>query len=103
MEIPQVDTMPYRKGANAIFINNDGEMLIVQKTSYGQDQWDLPGGGLEDNESAEDGVTRELTEELGVSNFEIVEKSQYINRFEWPMDVIERGFEKRNKWYRGQE
>lgn len=103
MNAPPIETMPYRKGANALLFNNEGEVFIVQKTSYNDNEWDLPGGGLEDNETAEEGVLRELLEELGTSKFKVLYEGKNPYRFEWPQDVIERGFSKRNKWYRGQE
>jgi len=103
MTMPPISTMQYRKGANAFLINTLNEILIIQKCSYNDNEWDLPGGGLESNESPKEGLTRELNEELGDINFDIVSQSQYINKFEWSEDVIKRGFGKRNKWYRGQE
>lgn len=41
-------------------------MLIQQKNKYGDLYWWLPGGGLEGNESPEEGINRELIEELGI-------------------------------------
>lgn len=41
-------------------------LLIQHKNIYGKLYWWLPGGGLEDNESTEDGINRELREELGI-------------------------------------
>lgn len=103
MNTPPVNEMPYRKAAVAIFLNSQDEILIVQKTAYSDKEWDLPGGGIEEGETPEEGIARELEEELGTKNFQIISKSSIINRFEWPPHVIDRGFLKRNKWYRGQE
>ncbi len=103
MSMPSISEMPYRMGANAFLINSSNEILIVQKCSYKDNEWDLPGGGFENDESPTEGITRELKEELGDINFEIISQSQYINRYEWSEDNIISGFAKRNKWYRGQE
>lgn len=46
--------------------NEEFILLIQQKNKYGELYWWLPGGGLEGNESPEEGLNRELIEELGI-------------------------------------
>ena len=60
---------PYRKGVNAVVVDSNNNFLIVQKQAYGDNQWDFPGGGLDDDETLEIGILRELKEELGTDNF----------------------------------
>ncbi len=45
-------------------------MLVVKE---GQDFWSLPGGGLEHGESAQDCLTREIQEEIGLNDAQIHE------------------------------
>jgi len=91
---------PYRKGANAVVVDSNNLFLIVQKQNYGDNQWDFPGGGLEDDEDLSSGILRELREELGSSDFEIIRISPYRDVFEWPKESQERGFAKHGKWWR---
>ncbi len=49
----------------ALIKNNEGQILLVKENS---DKWDLPGGGLDHDEEPEDGIKRELLEEIGVSS-----------------------------------
>ena len=58
----------YRVAVKALIKNDKGEVLLVKEKS---DKWDLPGGGLDHNEEPEDGIKRELLEELGVSDVTI--------------------------------
>src|SRR3989339_2148831 len=95
--------LPYRKGASAVVIDSNNLFLIVQKQSYGDNQWEFLGGGLEENEEPSTGILRELSEELGSSDFEIIKISPYRDTFEWPKEAQERGFAKHGKWWRGQE
>ncbi|MZQ81318.1 NUDIX domain-containing protein [Paenibacillus sp. 5J-6] len=57
--------MPKLIGAAAIILNSEGDVLLV-KHSYGKNNWDLPGGKGEENESAEETATREVHEEVGI-------------------------------------
>jgi len=94
--------LPYRQGANAFVISGE-KFLIVQKKNYEENQWDVPGGGLNDGETAEEGILRELEEELGTNKFKILGKSNVINRYEWPKINQEASYKKHVIRYGGQE
>ncbi len=55
----------YRISLKALIRNEKGEVLVVKET--GRDWWDLPGGGLDHGESFEQGLARELNEEVSLS------------------------------------
>jgi len=52
-------------GAGVIIRNSKNEILIV-KPSYHDRGWLMPGGSVEENESLQDGATREVLEEVGI-------------------------------------
>ncbi|MDR7856766.1 NUDIX hydrolase [Tissierella sp.] len=53
---------------SALILDKDREflLLIQQKNKHGDLYWWIPGGGLEENETEEEGIRRELIEELGI-------------------------------------
>ncbi|SDO75694.1 ADP-ribose pyrophosphatase YjhB, NUDIX family [Paenibacillus sp. yr247] len=57
--------MPKLIGAAAVILDSEGSVLLV-KHSYGKNNWDLPGGKAEENESAEETAKREVLEEVGL-------------------------------------
>lgn len=65
----------YRVSTKAVIVK-DGKLLFVKE---GTDFWDLPGGGLEHNETTLEGLAREVQEELGVN----VKTSSNLPIFVW--------------------
>ncbi len=52
------------KAVKAVISNDKEEILLLQRSSH--NNWDLPGGLLEDGEDEKDALKREILEELGV-------------------------------------
>ncbi|MDU0200884.1 NUDIX hydrolase [Paenibacillus sp. MAH-36] len=57
--------MPKLIGAAAVILDSEGKVLLV-KHSYGKNNWDLPGGKAEEDESAQETAKREVHEEVGL-------------------------------------
>ena len=57
---------PYYRVSVKAKINFNGKTLLVREDGK---KWDLPGGGIEHYETRDEALKRELTEEIGVSDF----------------------------------
>jgi len=57
-----------RDSAKAIIIDEEGKVLIVRinEEMGGAGMWDIPGGGIEKGETAEQALKREVFEETGL-------------------------------------
>lgn len=60
-----------RRAARALLLTPDAFVLLARYDFGGRIVWALPGGGLDDDESVETGLRRELAEELGLTKFEL--------------------------------
>ena len=58
--------VPIPLGSSSVIVDPAGQLLLVHHT-YGERNWEVPGGILEQNESAEAAALREAREETGVT------------------------------------
>jgi len=90
------DSLGYRDKSLGIVIDKNKNFLLVQLHSYGKNDWNFPGGGIEDGETPEEALLRELSEELGSNKFKIVAKSKKQIEYDWPDFIIVKDIKKRN-------
>ena len=61
-----------REAVRGIIVDDDDRVLLVKYVfPSGAERWGTPGGGLDPGETHEDGLRRELFEELGLRDVEI--------------------------------
>ena len=61
-------SIPHKKIGVGVISNDRGEILIDRRLELGEmgGLWEFPGGKIEDGETVEDCVKREIQEELGI-------------------------------------
>lgn len=62
---------PYRRGVIAVFTNSAGEVLVGKRFGSAA-AWQFPQGGLDQGETPEAALRREVWEEIGCQSFIIV-------------------------------
>ena len=55
----------YRKGVGVFLINTDNKLWVGQRLDHKNDYWQMPQGGIDNKESPEKAMKRELMEETG--------------------------------------
>src|SRR5258708_40166472 len=97
-----INELPYRKGAIGIITDSENNFLVVQMVDYRKNDWRFPGGGVEIGEKEEETILRELKEELGTNQFEILKRSGNIIKYDWPEHIMINQIKNKNRYFRGQ-
>ena len=59
-------SLPYRPAAAVMLLNADNRVFVAQRIDSSLDAWQMPQGGLDPGEDAQNGALRELEEETGI-------------------------------------
>ena len=80
----------YQVGVKALVTDSEGKILLIKAAKGFHDaHWDLPGGRIEDNQTPEEALKREIEEEIGVKSVEnITFHSGCISNFEMHFDEL---------------
>ncbi len=87
----------YRPSVGIVLFNKDGLILIAERID-GKNAWQFPQGGIDDGETIEEAVFREMEEEIGTRNATVLGMTEQWFYDDFPPHVIGK-FEKQ---YRGQ-
>lgn len=93
--------LPYRRCVGMCLFNPQGLVLVAERRDR-PGAWQMPQGGIQTDEPLQTTVLRELKEEIGTDNAEIIAQLPEKLRYEFPDWLQFRGGVFRGK-YRGQE
>ena len=79
--------LPYRKGVGMMVFNNK-KKIFVGKRIDNQKAWQMPQGGIDDNENCETAARRELYEETGIQSIRIIQKSKQEYTYDLPEHLL---------------
>jgi putative (di)nucleoside polyphosphate hydrolase len=76
----------YRPNVGCVLIKGD-RIFVAKRLGYTADAWQMPQGGVDGNEQFEEALLRELNEEIGTDNIDILQKSSYFRYYKVPSKV----------------
>jgi putative (di)nucleoside polyphosphate hydrolase len=81
----------YRRGVGIMLLNHRNEVLVGQRADAKGDAWQMPQGGIGEDEDPRDAAFRELKEEIGTDKAQIIAESKAWLRYDLPP-------ERRKRW-----
>lgn len=102
MDMSDIETVEpsaeYRRGVGIMLLDHQNRVLVGRRVDAQDEAWQMPQGGIDDDEDPRAAAFRELKEEIGTDKAQIIAESKSWLRYDLP-----ESFRKRwdNRW-RGQ-
>ena len=100
MSPERIAALPYRPGVGVMLINGEGRVFVAQRIDMQSQAWQMPQGGIDPGESPRQAALRELREEVGSAEAEIIAEARDWMRYDLPAELVPRLWGGR---FRGQE
>ena len=81
-------TLPLRKGVGIILLNKSNQILVGKRIDNPSSFWQMPQGGVDQNENLFDAAKRELYEETGVVSIKLIKEFDYWLEYNLPNYLI---------------
>ena len=80
---------PYRPGVGAVLMNQQGRVFVAKRIDTPGEAWQMPQGGIDDGETPEAAVMRELEEETGTDKAVIVDQTEDWLTYDLPHELLD--------------
>ena len=80
--------LPLRIGVGAIVLNNQNKVFVGKRKDNPIDKWQMPQGGVDENESLNTAMKRELYEETSIKNIKILKELNGWFEYELPKNLL---------------
>ncbi len=71
-----------------MILNHQKKILVGRRIDHPSGYWQMPQGGIDENENPEEAVWREMLEEIGTNNAEIIKISNKWVRYKIPKKTL---------------
>ena len=99
----EIARLPYRPCVGMLLLNAEGKVFVgrrIDTAKEGDNIWQMPQGGIDDGETPQQAVLRELHEEIGTDKAEIVAESRQWLHYDLPDHLVGKVWKGK---YRGQK
>jgi putative (di)nucleoside polyphosphate hydrolase len=96
----EIARLPYRRGVGIMLLNREGRVFVAQRIDTRAQAWQMPQGGIDGGETPREAALRELAEEIGTAEAEIIAETPDWIRYDLPAELVPGIWGGR---YRGQE
>jgi putative (di)nucleoside polyphosphate hydrolase len=81
-------SLEYRKCVGVMLLNSNKKVFVGQRIDSKSDAWQMPQGGVDSGEDITKAAFRELKEEIGTNNIEIIAQSNSWYNYDIPDFLI---------------
>tara|TARA_B100000029_G_scaffold471311_1_gene510859 strand:+ start:667 stop:1137 length:471 start_codon:yes stop_codon:yes gene_type:complete len=92
--------LPLRIGVGIVLLNHENKVFVGKRIDNPENFWQMPQGGINNNEDFFDAAKRELEEETGIKNIELIKKIEGWLAYDLPENLLGKIWQGK---YRGQK
>ena len=81
-------TQNYRRCVGIMILNDKNEILVGKRLDHPSGHWQMPQGGIDENENPEKAVWREMLEEIGTNNATMIKESNQWISYKIPTETL---------------
>ena len=96
----KLNELPLRNGVGIVVLNNDNKVFVAKRIDNPKNFWQMPQGGVDEDEDFLKAAYRELEEETSIKSVELIKKLDGMTTYELPNRLL--GIIWKGK-YRGQK
>ena len=100
MSLNKSKNLPLRLGVGVVLLNSDNKVFVGKRIDNPVNFWQMPQGGVNDNENLLYAANRELKEETGVESVKFIKEIDNWLTYELPKNLLGKIWEGK---YRGQK
>tara|TARA_Y100000590_G_scaffold127333_1_gene145574 strand:+ start:6117 stop:6593 length:477 start_codon:yes stop_codon:yes gene_type:complete len=96
--------LPLRIGVGIILLNHEKKILVGKRIDNPKNFWQMPQGGVDENENFLHAAKRELEEETGVKSIELIKEIDGWFKYDLPKNLLGKIWKgkyrgQRQKWF----
>ena len=92
--------LPLRIGVGIVLLNHENNIFVGKRIDNPQNSWQMPQGGVDQNENFLQAAKRELEEETGIKSVELIKELDGWFKYDLPKYLLGKLWEGK---YRGQK
>ena len=82
------EKLPMRQGVGIIILNKDNKVFVGKRKDNPLDKWQMPQGGIDQNETPLIAMKRELVEETNIKSIEVLKEIENWLEYELPPNLL---------------
>ena len=96
--------LPMRIGVGIVLLNNENKVFVGKRIDNPFNFWQMPQGGVDQNEQMLEAAKRELEEETGITKIILIKELNYWLEYELPERLIDKIWKgkykgQKQKWF----
>jgi putative (di)nucleoside polyphosphate hydrolase len=101
---PDIESLPYRLGVGVMLLNERGLVFTAKRIDTPADAWQMPQGGIDEGETPLEAAFREMKEEIGTDQAEVLGETSDWLQYDLPADLVGKVWKgrfrgQRQKWF----